>query len=618
MIDCHVPPRRAVIAILVALLLAIVGTASSRGAIAAPIRVGVLAYRGGDHAEAVWGPTIGYLSRALPDDDVVMVALDLAGIRKAVAEGSVDFILTNTGNYVELEAAFGVSRIATLHSLRSGESGGAVGSVIVTRRDEKDITTLADLRGRSVIAVDAEAFGGFQIGWGEMLKAGVDPFKDLSELRFSGFPVDRIAFAVTRGEVDAGIMRACVLEDLAREGRVKLSDFHVLGERNVPGFDCLLSTPLYPDWPFARLAATPEALAKKVAIALFEMRSDDPAAVAGNYEGWSVPMDYQPVHALFWALRIGPYANLRNPSLLDVAKANWHWLVMALIALAWWIWHALRVEHLVKVRTGELEAVNLELRREMAERRRAEDEARERQREMDHVGRLSILGEMASNLAHELNQPLGAIANYARGCTRRISAGLARPEDLVSATEAIAHEAERAGKVVARIRAFVKKRPIQLGATDVNAAISSALALCEPRARGDRVPLALDLGEGLPAVAADPVQIEQVVINLVKNALDAMTDDAARLKGIRIASHLAEPGKVEVSVADHGPGFSLEASQRLFEAYFTTKRDGMGLGLSICRTIIESHGGHLTARDNPDGGAIVAFTLPTLNKEGKR
>lgn len=586
-----------------------IGTAAAEP----PIRVGVLAYRGGDHANAVWEPTVRYLAARLPGRGAVMVPLDLPGMDAAVRDHAVDFVLTNTGNYVELEARYGVTRIATLHSSRAGPSGAAIGSAIVVRADRNDLRTLGDLKGKTLLAVDPDAFGGFQVAWGELQKAGVDPFDDLRELRFSGFPLDRIAYAVRDGTVDAGVLRACVLEELAAEGKLDLARFRVLGARTVPGFGCALSTPLYPDWPLARLDTTPEDLAKAVVVALFQMAPDDPAALAGGYEGWTVPLDYQPVHELFRTLRIGPYQYLRDLSLVDVAREHWQWLVVAVLALLWWTAHALRVEHLVKVRTAELSRANRDLEYEMAERRRAEETARERQKEMDHVARLSILGEMASSIAHELNQPLGAIANYARGCTRRLEAGTGDPTQLAEATRAIAEQADRAGGIIGRIRDFVRKRSAPVGPLAVDDAIRAALTLCDARARDTGLRIETHLAADLPPVLADRVQIEQVVLNLVMNALDAMRGAEAQAEAgaaVTVRSGLDNDGHVEITVTDHGHGLTDEARERLFTPFFTTKPNGMGLGLSICRSIVEAHGGHLRALENPTGGVTMRVILP--------
>ena len=611
-------PSRLILAGAVAALLA--GLGLGEAAAEPPIRVGVLAYRGDDHANAVWEPTVRYLAERFPDRGAEMVALDLPGMAAAVQARILDFVLTNAGNYVDLEARYGVTRVATLHSSRAGASGASIGSTVVVRADRKDIRDLADLNGRTVLAGDPDAFGGFQIAWGEMLKAGIDPYRNLKELRFSGFPMDRIAFAVQDGTVDAGVLRACLLEELAAEGRVEPARFRVLAPKTIPGFNCALSTDLYPDWPLARLASTPEDLAKAVVVALFEMPADHAAAKAAGYDGWTVPLDYQSVHTLFRTLRIGPHRHLREASLTDLAREHWEWLAVAALALLWWAIHSLRVEHLIKVRTAELRTANRDLVHEMAERRRAEESARERRKEMDHVARLSILGEMASNLAHELNQPLGAIANYARGCTRRLETGTAEPTQLAEVTRAIAEQADRAGQIIARIRNFVRKRASQLEPISVNEAVHAALALCEGQARSGGIVIARDLADGLPPVLADRVQIEQVVLNLVKNALDAMQDGPAGTpdgspRTVTVRTVRDEAGRVEVAVADQGQGISTEARERLFDPFFTTKPGGLGLGLSICRSIVEAHGGHLWATDNPGGGAVMRFVLPAAHNQ---
>jgi len=617
-------PSRLTLAGAVAALWA--GLVAGNAAAEPPIRVGVLAYRGGDHANAVWEPTVRYLAGRFPDRGAEMVPLDLPGMDAAVQARNLDFVLTNTGNYVELEARYGVTRVATLHSSRAGASGASIGSTMIVRSDRADIGDLADIKGRSVLASDPDAFGGFQIAWGEMLRAGVDPYRDLKDLGFSGFPVDRVAFAVQDGAADVGVLRACLLEELAAEGRVDPARFRILAPKTNPGFACAVSTDLYPDWPLARLASTPEDLAKAVVVALFEMPAGHPAAKAAGYDGWTVPLDYQSVHALFRSLRIGPYRYLREVSLIDIAREHWEWLAVGALALLWWAIHSLRVEHLIKVRTAELRDANRDLRHEMAERRRAQENARERQKEMDHIARLSILGEMASNLAHELNQPLGAIANYARGCTRRLEMGTVEPAQMVEVTRAIAEQAERAGQIVTRIRNFVRKRASQPAPTAVNEAVDAAIALCEGQARNGNAVIVRHLAGGLPLVLADRVQIEQVVLNLVKNALDAMQDatgaggsgetagvEDGNIRTVTVHTGLDGEGRVEVDVADRGSGVSAEARARLFDPFFTTKPGGMGLGLSICRTIVEAHGGHLWATDNPGGGTVMRFVLPVAN-----
>ncbi|RAU20231.1 sensor histidine kinase [Paramagnetospirillum kuznetsovii] len=554
------------------------------GAEAPSLRIGVLAFRGAEMAESEWEPTLAYLRGQLPQRHVVIVPLDLDGLTTAVKSGSLDFVITNPGHYVELEAAFGVTRIASLSGSASATTLPAmVGSAVVVRAERTDLNRLSDLRGSRLAAVSPEAFGGFRVVWRELAEIGIAPFSDTAGLQFTGFPMEAVAEAVAEGKADAGILRFCLLEQMEAEGRITPGLLRVLG--GIPSHGCLSSTRLYPDWPFARLAATPEALAKQVAIALLAMPEGDGYA-------WTVPADYQPVHDLFRALKIGPYAYLRHPSARQLLRDYWPWLVMALLGVVWWLVHVARVEYLVRRRTAEL--------------RSAHAEARLRREEMEHGARLALLGEMASSLAHEISQPLAAIANYASGCQRRLTSHT-DPEGVTEGVGLIAAQAERAAGIVKRIRAFARKRSPVPQNLDANGPLVEAVELFQTVAARHGVGVSLDLGQGLPPVLADRLRIEQVVLNLLQNAADAMSKSEPR--HIAVSSSAVAEG-VEIRVADTGPGLSPEARARLFEPFFTTKPDGLGLGLSLSRTMIEAQGGRLWAEDAPGGGAVFRFTLP--------
>lgn len=553
------------------------------------LRIGVLAFRGAERAEDEWVPTIRHLSAQLPDYRVHTVPLDLPGMAQAVRDRAVDFVITNPGNYIELEAAHGVTRIASLSASAEALPARTVASAVVVRADRKHLHHLADLHGTRLAAVAPEAFGGFRVAWREMAEQGVDPFTDTARLDFLGFPIEKVLDAVASGQADAGIVRVCLLEQMATEGKLKAEDFRVLDGRIPPGGGCLTSTRSYPDWPFAKLAHTPDPLAKRVAVALLTM----PAA-GGN--AWTVPVDYQPVHELFRALKIGPYDYLRHRSVAQMARDYWPYLTIAALGVLWWVIHVARVEVLVRRRTEELRA--------------AHEEARRRRDEMEHGARLALLGEMASSLAHEINQPLAAIANYANGCQRRISAGT-DPEGVAEGVGLIAGQAERAAAIVKRMRAFVRKRAPEPQVMDVNDPVAEALGLFQATAARRGITVTATLAPALPPVRADRVQTEQVVLNLLQNAADAMAGRERR--SLSVGTSLAG-GRVQVSVADSGPGLSADALAHLFEPFFTTKADGLGLGLSLSRSFIEALGGRLWAESGPDG-ARFHFTLPLADPE---
>lgn len=563
------------------------------------VRIAVLAYQGSERAAQDFESTIAHLESALPDHRFIMEPLDLAGIVKAVSEKSVDFVITNPGEYVDLESRFGVTRLATLESRDHAVPTDTVGSTVITLNRPGHPERFRDLAGGTLAVVATDAFGGWQVIWREMDDAGV-PASRLAGLLETGFPMEQVLAAVRSGKAVAGVVRTCLLEEQIAAGHVQTDEFAVVAERSVPDFPCRLSSRLYPDWPFSRLAGTSPDLAKAVTASLLTM-----APVAGR--AWTAPQDYTSVHALFRSLRIGPYEYLAHSTLLGFVRMYWHWFVVAGLGIIWWVVHVARVETLVRRRTAELT-------REIQEREKAEQTARTHREERDQFSRLGILGEMASNIAHELNQPLAAITNYAEGMTRFIDAGRTDPAFLRDGARGIAGQAERAGIIIRRIRSFVRRRAPRRESLDINEVVHDTLVLFQGQATRRGIPLHLALSSGLPPVSADRIEIEQVLLNLLQNALDSMADVEHRERGIGVST-MRVGDSVEVAVRDHGIGLTAEVEEHLFDTFFTTKPQGLGLGLSICRTITESHGGRLWATNEATGGLTMHFALPVAVEE---
>lgn len=276
------------------------------------------------------------------------------------------------------------------------------------------------------------------------------------------------------------------------------------------------------------------------------------------------------------------------------------------------------LERRVVERTAELADANAALERQIADRRRAEDRARHLLEQLTHVARLSTLGEMAATLAHELNQPLGAVSNFANGCIQRLRAGTADAEVLIPILQKIESQAQRAGRIIRRLRAMAGGQgPLKIAA-DVNQLVVQVVELEGPEALQYEVETALELGAGLPEVQADPIQIQQVILNLLRNGIESMAETVPPRRRLTVTTHRVESGAVEVAVADRGKGCTPEEFERLFDAFFTTKEHGMGLGLAICKSIVEAHGGQLDASANPGGGLTVRFTLPVKPRAGER
>ena len=249
---------------------------------------------------------------------------------------------------------------------------------------------------------------------------------------------------------------------------------------------------------------------------------------------------------------------------------------------------------------------------DITERKRSEEEIHLIRERLSQFGRLSTLGEMAAGLAHELNQPLTAIATYTQACQRLIESGRSDDDEILATLKKCDAQAQRAGEVIRRLRQFVKKRELGRRETSCADIMHDLSALAEVDARDNGIPLTIDVAAGLPKVMVDAVQIQQVILNLIRNGIDAMTNMAHYDQGISVSVNKFKKDQVKIMVTDHGSGITKDAEKNIFQPFFTTKPSGLGLGLAICRSIIESHGGVLSFNKNPSGGTTFYFTLPII------
>ncbi|MBF0516016.1 MAG: PhnD/SsuA/transferrin family substrate-binding protein [Nitrospirae bacterium] len=283
------------------------------------VRIGVLAHMGKDRCREAWQPTMDYLTAHIPGFKFNLIPLSFDEIDSAVKTSSVEFIIVNPSIYIELEVRHRVSRIATMENLKLGKGYTVFGGVIFTRAGRSDINTIEDLRGVKFAAVDKSSLGGWAMAWGEMKRHGINPWKDFSSLEFMNRH-QNVVFAVRKGIVDAGTVRTDTFERMAASGEIALNEFKVI-KYNGKGadyetFPFLLSTPLYPEWPIAKVKHTPESLAKLTASALLGMPKDSPAAKSAEIEGWTIPLNYETVDDLLKYLQVSPYE--------DYGQVTWH------------------------------------------------------------------------------------------------------------------------------------------------------------------------------------------------------------------------------------------------------------------------------------------------------
>jgi two-component system sensor histidine kinase TtrS len=569
------------------------------------VKIGVLAYRGNDATVRQWGPTVDYIRTRVREYDFRLVPLDLHRLPDALAHDELGFVLTNPGNYVELEASNGITRIATLRNVRHGRVSRVFGGVVFCRADRSDIHELRDLRGMRFAAVDKGAFGGFQMAWRELKQAGVDPFRDFRELRFTGFPQDRIVLDVRDGRADAGTVRTDVLEGMASQGIIRLADFRVLNERHDATFPFRHSTRLYPEWAFAKARKTPEVLASAVTVALLQMAQDDPAARAGEYAGWTVPLDYEPVHEMFRELGIGPFAIARRIALLEVLRRYWYWLALMTGGILLSVAVNILIKRQVITRTAELSQANRALQQEIVERKRAEEDSRALLQENRSLIRKSLAVQESErrHLARELHDELGQ-------CITAIQADVAIiRERSVTCDNRVVTSARAIQDVSARIYEVVhsmmhRLRPPMLDDLGLVETLRGEVAAWQ--GRQPETECVLTIGSGLDQLGE---QLNMTLYRIVQECLTNVAKHAGACRAAvelhRVAAPPAEnaPGMVRLVVRDDGRGF--EPAQRC----------GSGLGLIGMRERVEGLDGTCRVVSAPGAGTTVTVELPLTSAD---
>lgn len=325
------------------------------------VKIGVLAKRGPETALKKWSKTAAYLTSAIPRQIFEVVPLSFTEIHTAAKQGSVDFVLANPAFYVELEKLYGTTRIATLINRNYPDQDTIIfGGVIFARADRKDISHIKDLQGKTFMAVDPRSFGGWIMAWREFRRQGIDPLEDFGSVDFAETH-DGAVYAVLNGLADAGTVRTDTLERMAADGHIRLSDFKILEQRNSEGFPFLFSTELYPEWPLAATRTTPIKLSRQVASALMAMEPDHPAAMAGRYAGWTIPLNYEPVSNCLQELRIGPYKDYGKFTLHDVlVRYKRQVILLSQVALAVIIvlFYILHLNRNIRQKKNEVDELN--------------------------------------------------------------------------------------------------------------------------------------------------------------------------------------------------------------------------------------------------------------------
>ncbi|MBT3382596.1 MAG: PAS domain S-box protein [Prolixibacteraceae bacterium] len=353
------------------------------------IKVTVRAYNGVEEAKKKWSATTDYLSNSI--DSFIFELVPIVGfkeMREVVKNNQVDFVLTNPTNYIDLSVKYGIGEIVTLINGRGNSGNSEFGSVAFSLANRDDIKTLKDIKRKSIMGVNKEAFGGWQMIYRELLEIGIDPFNDCSKVLFSPTATqENIVFEVLQGNVDIGVVRTGILETLEMRGEIDLKNIKII-DPVIDDFPLIRTSRLYPEWPFAALKNTDKVLSKKVAIALLQMEKENPACETGGYSGWRVSLSYDKVLEILKIIKAPPFDSYPKVSVIEFLKSYWQWFLftaLAVLILVLTLVYILRLntklnearnklEMKVESRTLKLKQVNINLQKEIDKRKSKEKE----------------------------------------------------------------------------------------------------------------------------------------------------------------------------------------------------------------------------------------------------
>lgn len=550
---------------------------------AAQWTIGVLALRGPNFTQLHWQPLVDTLNQSIPGERFILKPLNLEEMKEAISNRKIDFLLTNPAQFIQLDNRY---HLRWLLSLRSdvepnSTTRNVIGSLILVRSDS-DIHDANQLIGKKVGAISTDAFGGYLLGYKVLRDLGYDAEKDF-RMQFLGFPADALLYALRDKSLTAAIVPVCLLENMDSEGLIDKHQFRPLIQKE-SALPCLTSTELYPNWSFAALSEVPDNLVDKVTKVL--LSGDAPSM------RWGAPASITQVENLLRDVN-------QHPQQREIWQdiVSWtiqHQITIGIIAL---VFVLLGINHvwiafLVRRRSQQLEVAHNRLRQQETNLQKAQ--------------RLNILGEMASGFAHELNQPLSAIRNYAQGSILRLKKE-SESHPLLGAISKIDEQAQRGADIIQNLRLWAGKpgqeSPLTLRQHSVKQTINHIWQLLQVEQHFPMARLQLPDSPDVQLLLPDTL-LDQLLSNLISNSLQAGANT------LTFSFHFAE-NRFLLVLQDDAGGMPDEQLSQGITPFATTKPEGLGLGLVICQRLIQSQGGdiHIENQRNEDRKDGLRVTL---------
>lgn len=543
-----------------------------------------------------FGPTMEHLRKVIPQYEIKSVELSFEKLQKAIKAGELDFFIAPSGFFAYVAESAGARHIATRHPQGAKDPSKSVGSVFVVRANDSRFNNLSDLVKVSVAATDSNSFDGWIIALGELLLQNLDPKKMFSGITYTGYGIPDVASMVLNKQVDVGILKTCDLEQFERDGTIAKGALRVLNPKNDSSISCRVSTDLYPDVVFASLPKADSNLVKTVSVGLLTMEQ------TRGGDSWGFASDFTPVSSLYRSLEIGPYEYLKETGFTGFAKRYRHYLYGLAALLILILLYTASVRRIVSLRTRDLTIA-------LKEKDKAEKEARESRENLFQLEKAGVVSELSAMFAHEAHQPIASLINYADGLKLYLK-GKSEDPLVQEALSEILTQADRLSKIIQRVRTYAKRQHNEVKKENLSEIIDRALVSF----RRSSISTGVDVEVKAPVTAnllADALELELLIVNLLKNAAAACRDSQDKIINVQLSEATNE---WMLSVSDHGQVIS---DKLLSQLSHPTKSlsDGLGLGLSICRLIAESHGGKLTFKPNTPKGLVVTLHLPKVNEE---
>ena len=582
------------------------------------IKIALRANKGATKTLTQWQATADHLSANIPGYRFIIVPFENnSALNQAMSLGDYHFSITNPASGVEHQIRYSTQPIATLVNKRQGKGYSRYGSVIFTRADRDDVNTLQDTKGKMFIAVDELGFGGWRIAWNELLENDINPYTDYTELRFAGGKQQNVVYAVRDKKVASGTVGTDILERMAAEGLIKLSNYKVLNEKKTEGFPFLHSTKLYPERMFSAASITDDKLKELVTTVLLSIDANSKAAIQGKYVKWTAPLDYTSVNTLLKQLKVGPY----NIATMDKYKSllNQYGLIVTIgifiiVLLISIIIYVVRVNKKLLATKDSLKFES-ELNNKL-------------EKQLLYSQRVESLGQLTGGIAHDFNNMLASIIGFTE-----LSLQTDTVKNDAKLTRYLNHvlvASEKSSALISQMLTFSnsaadKDKPVDI---PVSQFLTEVKHLLQPI-----VPSGFKINIKEPdsdlVIHINLTMFTQVMMNLYLNAKDAITLKNGYMtlsaKHINFNSpetfcdscHTHISGDyIVIFVEDNGSGIDSEVKLFIFDPFFSTKDvgKGTGMGLSTVHGIVHKHSGHLLVDSQAGVGTIFKILLPAVTQ----